>query len=1596
MATLFSVNNNGIDLSTFDLATITSGLPTVMTTSDYKLPNAEFKGPGDFTYTGNSLTGGTISEFIVTTGGAERYHVTGLFLPVTDVDDFLATNDSQGFLGAIFSGADTMLGSDTVADHLIGFAGNDTLEGNGGNDTLDGSGDNDRLDGNDGNDSLIGGAGNDTLDGGAGDDSMDGGEGSDQYFVDSAKDVTTDTGTGLADVDTVNSTLVTTTIADSIENLTLLDTAVTGNGNAGNNVLIGDDLANNLDGKAGADTMQGGKGDDFYFVDDVGDKVIEASGQGVDQVNSSVTFTLPDFVENLVLTGDSNINGTGNGFDNILVGNDGNNSLNGGAGADTIAGGIFGSDAGDDTIDGGAGNDRMIGRDGDDTYIVDSVLDTVIENPGEGVDTIKSSVSYTLPDTVEILELTGVLDINGTGTKFGDLIIGNTGNNILDGKGDADSLQGGDGNDTYIVDNTGDKIVEDSTPNSGHDTAQSSVSFSLATNGANVEDLVLTGKAAINGTGNDLDNKLTGNTAANKLDGGLGADTMIGGAGDDSYVVDNTKDVVTEAKNGGNDEVFVTGNDPALVHLYTEIEHYNFSLFTGGPVTFTGTAAANRITGTAGNDSLAGLAGNDTLDGGPGDDTMDGGTGNDTYIIDTHGDRIVETGKDTGDTVQTGVAGLHINLSDSINGQPLYAGVENVTFTGSEDLNATGTDLGKNVLTGNAGDNLLSGLGGNDTLIGGAGDDTLSGGAGADSMAGGTGDDTYLVDSKTDKLLEKAGEGNDLVVAALSYILGDNLEQLVLQGGDLNGTGNALANIIIGTDGKNVLDGKAGEDTLAGHGGDDTYIVDNKNDAVVEDKDSGHDLVKSTTDFTLSDNVEDLTLLGVFSINGTGNDLDNLLIGNAFLNPLDGGIGADTLRGGASDDTYIVDNTGDVVVEKGGSGNDLIIFQMPDQAGEQAIADRFAATPNSKGVLTSALILGVEQYDFSKFINDVHLNIAGDGANNKFVGTKFDDTLTGNAGNDTLDGGPGGIDSMTGGAGNDTIVIDSLDDKIVELKNGGTDTIVSELPDYTLQEPSLNYNFENLTLADGVLGVLNGTGNSLANLIRGNGFGNELTGGAGNDTFFGEEGDDTIDGGAGNDSMLGGFGNDTYILDSKGDKVVEADGLGVHDKVIAPFDYTLGANVEDLTLVGTAIKGTGNNLNNIIIGNDLDNILDGKFGFDSFAGGAGNDTYILNSITDTVTELPDEGNDTIKQSWNLYILPDEVENLIFTTSTIGGKGNDGTGNASDNLLVGNSAADTLVGSTGDDTLDGGAGADSLVGGADNDTYIVDNAKDVVQEFGPGDGGGIDTIQAKISIDLANYKIAGNLDAIENVTLTGSGALSATGNGLDNHLIGNAGANKLIGLGGDDTLDGGKGGDNMIGGAGNDTYVVDSTADKVDETGGTGTDSDTVLSSITFNLTANGTTVKGDLENLTLTGTGNINGTGNGFNNVIEGNAGINKLDGGGGDDTITGHGGNDQIDVGNGNDTVRYTGTLDGHDVISNFDGNATGGQDTLDLDGLFDSLSIGAADRAGRVTVTPGVGAVDVSVDCSVAHDGSNVITVATLNTTDAITVGQDVLVGT
>jgi serralysin len=262
-----------------------------------------------------------------------------------------------------------------------------------------------------------------------------------------------------------------------------------------------------------------------------------------------------------------------------------------------------------------------------------------------------------------------------------------------------------------------------------------------------------------------------------------------------------------------------------------------------------------------------------------------------------------------------------------------------------------------------------------------------------------------------------------------------------------------------------------------------------------------------------------------------------------------------------------------------------------------------------------------------------------------------------------------------------------------------------------LANPVVGRLTDNFGIAYGVT-IENAIGGSGADTILGNDVANVLTGNAGNDTLVGNGGNDTLIGGVGADAMAGGIGNDGYDVDQSGDSVVELTGEGV-DGVTSSISYTLGANVENLTLTGSALTGTGNELDNAIVGNGLDNILDGGTGADSMTGGAGNDYYFVDNGGDLVAELIGEGSDTVSSSIS-YTLTDNVENLILT-----GSATDGTGNGLDNVLTGNALSNHLFGGAGNDRLIGGDGVDQMTGGLGNDIFVGEiNAAKVASKNGP--------------------------------------------------------------------------------------------------------------------------------------------------------------------------------------------------------------------------------------------------------------------------------------
>ncbi len=482
--------------------------------------------------------------------------------------------------------------------------------------------------------------------------------------------------------------------------------------------------------------------------------------------------------------------------------------------------------------------------------------------------------------------------------------------------------------------------------------------------------------------------------------------------------------------------------------------------------------------------------------------------------------------------------------------------------------------------------------------------------------------------------------------------------------------------------------------------------------------------------------------------------------------------------------------------------------------------------------------------------------LTGASGDDHIIGLASNDTLTGLGGNDRLDGGTGG-DRMFGGLGDDTYVVDSTGDVVSEAAAQGTDTVLTTRAGYTLGN-----NLENLTFTDN--GVHTGIGNSLNNT---------LTGGGGNDV---------LDGRGGADRMLGGLGNDRYYIDNAADTTIEAAAAGT-DTVFSAISWTLAAHVEDLTLSGTStLSGTGNGDANVITGNTAANTLTGLGGNDTLNGGAGadvmigglgDDRYVVDTISDVMTELAGQGTDLVTASLS-WTLTANFENLTLS----GSAGISGTGNGHANVLTGNTGANTLTGFGGNDRLDGGSGNDTMIGGLGDDAYVVDSSADVVTELS---GEGTDTVLTnRSSYTLGNH--------IENLTFTNASGHSGTGNALANVITGHAG---------NDTLNGAAGADTLIGGLGNDSYLVDVSGDVVTELAGQGTDR--VTSSASYVLAAN-------IENLTLSGSSAINGTGNGEANAITGNSAANTLAGLDGADTLAGGLGNDTLLGGTGADTFVF------------------------------------------------------------------------------------------
>ncbi|NLC70239.1 MAG: hypothetical protein GX751_02640 [Desulfuromonadaceae bacterium] len=740
------------------------------------------------------------------------------------------------------------------ADTLFGVGGNDILLGGDGEDYLDGGQGNDLLNGGQDNDQLYGQDGNDELNGGEGDDILYGGAGDDILRGGAGNDLLIP---GIGN-DTLDGGL-----GDDIYYFSRGDGTTHLRDSGGFNWLVFENGINLGEIRLALGSLMIGTGvaGDELHLDGVDyDNLVDTSPIDIIQFSDGQVLTM----EQLVTAVGLEIRGTENADD--LTGTSGRDIINALAGDDDVD-----ARGGDDLIDGGDGNDILNGGDGSDTLYGDAGHDQLF------------------------------------GGEEADFVEGGDGNDLLNGGEGEDFLSGGLGDDTYWVDQSGDEVTE--LADEGMDTVVAGLDYTL---GDHVENLQLAENAsALNGSGNLLNNCIVGNSLDNHLKGLGGADTLIGGGGND--ILD-----------GG------TGDDT--------------------------------LTGGSGNDTLSGEAGNDLLDGGSGEDVMRGGEGNDQYMVDSANDQIVEDFDHGYDRVESSVS---FQLPVNVEGLALtnYAreGIGNELdngIFGNDNSNHLEGLAGNDEMDGGSGNDTLLGGEGEDHLFGGAGDDLLDGGAGIDTLEGGSGNDVYYVDGYPEVTIIP-GEGNDESGQEegddnscghggchdnhdddehghwqddddhehwnrrdFENKLGqwrrrdedgdDDRENAVFYNGN-RGKSNLIDNY--GQSRRQKGGEESGVSKPLQPNSQDQVVTTYITDTVIEEVDSGYDLVFSSATYTLSGHIEELHLIGTDNLSGTGNDLDNVIIGNSGDNHLDGGAGNDFLEGGSGDDTYLFGS---------GSGQDII------------------------------------------------------------------------------------------------------------------------------------------------------------------------------------------------------------------------------------------------------------------------------------------------------------------------------------------------------------------------------------------------------------------------------------------------------------------------------------------------------------------------------------------------------------------------------------------------------------------------------------------------------------------------------------------------
>ena len=1035
-------------------------------------------------YFNTDATGAYKVEFIKFTDGTvwDVAKVKALSLLGSNANDILtgyATADVIEGLSGIDSiygraGNDSLNGGDGN-DYLYGEDGNDTLIGELGNDGLNGLNGNDVLIGGEGVDTLSGGNDDDILDGGTGNDSLTGGNGSDTYLF--AR------GSGQ---DTINNYDLTVGKTDTLlftADILPTDVLVSRTGDNLILSLLGSTDKVTVTSYFNTDATGPYKVEQVKFADgtiwDVSDIKVKAQlgTEGNDLLYGSATAdTLDGLAGNDTLWGR-------NGND-VLIGGDGTDYLYGEDGDDWLDGGL-----GTDNLNGLNGNDTLIGGDGIDTLsggndndILDGGLGNDSLTGGAGSDTYLFAAGFGLDSLSNYDTTVGKLDVIhfAAGILPGDVKVGRSGDSLvltLVGTGDKLTVS-----NYFLTDAINNYTVEE-------------IRFTDGTVW-NVE--TIKAKALI---GSDVADAITGYATDDVLSGLAGNDTLQGRTGNDNL-------------NGGAD------ND----NLYGEDGNDTLNGSTGNDLVYGGNGIDN-LQGGDGVDTLNGDAGNDILDGGAGNDSLTGGVGSDTYLFgrgsgqDTVNNADTSAGKSdtiqfapdiavsdivatrSGNNLVLSIAGTtdkltvtNYFLSDGVNTSIVEAirfadgtiwnveSVKNLVLTGTAAVD---------IVQGYATSDILYGLGGNDSLYGRTGDDILYAGADNDYLYGEDGNDT--LDGGIGNDIFYGGNGNDS-----------------LQGGDGVDTLNGDA-------GDDSLDGGAGNDSLNGGVGSDTYLFgrgsgqDTVNNA---DTSAGKsDTILLAPNIAVADIIASRTGSNlVLSISGS---TDKLTVSNYFLNDGNNTAFVEAIKF-ADGTVWNLETVKLLVLQGTGAAETLQGYVTADNlngfGGNDYLYGR-AGNDSLNGGTENDYLYGEDGDDSLDGGIGIDILYGGNG-NDTLFGGDGNDNLMGDSGNDSLNGGLGN-DAMSGGAGDDVYIF-ATGDTVSEAANAGIDTVFSGVT-YTLAT-----NVENLTLIG--ITAINGTGNTLDNILTGN---------SANNTLSGSSGNDTLNGLGGNDILTGGIGIDTFAFDTE-------------------------------------------------------------------------------------------------------------------------------------------------------------------------------------------------------------------------------------------------------------------------------------------------------------------------------------------------------------------------------------------------------------------------------------------------------------------------------